>query len=198
MIEFALIRHGRTAWNEDGRIQGHADSPLSERGRAEISTLTLPPDLQDIPWFTSPLSRARDTALLLGAPMPVAQAALIEMDWGDWSGATLASLRAQDPDGMAANESRGLDFRPRNGETPREAGARVMDWLASLDGTTPRFGAVSHKGIILALIARALAWDMTGPPPVKLHWTALHRFIWQDGTLQADRLNEPLPRRNAP
>lgn len=27
-----LVRHGETVWNLEGRMQGHLDSPLSERG----------------------------------------------------------------------------------------------------------------------------------------------------------------------
>ncbi|MGF1455843.1 MAG: histidine phosphatase family protein [Alphaproteobacteria bacterium] len=198
MIAIALLRHGRTAWNEMGRIQGHADIPLSERGRSELAALSLPPDLIGTRWFASPLARALETARCLEVAAPEPAPALIEMDWGRWSGATLAALRAADPDGMAENEARGLDFRPLGGETPREAGARVMDWLASLEGAVAHCAAVTHKGIILVLIAQAMHWDMTGPPPVKVNWTALHRFTFHNGTLRAERLNEPLPRRSDP
>ena len=31
----ALVRHGETAWNAEGRIQGHLDIPLNEIGLAQ-------------------------------------------------------------------------------------------------------------------------------------------------------------------
>ena len=37
--EVTLIRHGETEWNLSGRWQGHADSPLSERGVAQAEAL---------------------------------------------------------------------------------------------------------------------------------------------------------------
>ncbi len=37
--EFLLIRHAQSEWNADGRWQGHADPPLSPRGRAQAQEL---------------------------------------------------------------------------------------------------------------------------------------------------------------
>ncbi len=33
------MRHGETAWNAEGRIQGHLDSPLNEEGMAQALLL---------------------------------------------------------------------------------------------------------------------------------------------------------------
>ncbi len=189
VIDLVLIRHGRTAWNEDGRIQGHEDLALSQRGKEEIGALRVPEAFAGRRWVTSPLGRARQTAQLLGLDAKV-EAAWIEMDWGAWSGARLDELRAIDPDGMAANENEGLHFRPRGGETPAEVQARVMAWLAAQPPGP--IGAVTHKGVILALIARAVEWDMLGKPPVKVNWTALHHVRLIGGRLEAVALNVPL------
>jgi len=56
MTRIALIRHGATFWNAEGRIQGHADTPLSPEGRAELARLAPPPELRGGTWFSSPLS----------------------------------------------------------------------------------------------------------------------------------------------
>src|SRR5688572_20683179 len=34
-----LVRHGETVWNPEGRLQGHRDVPLSEKGREQARRL---------------------------------------------------------------------------------------------------------------------------------------------------------------
>ncbi len=34
-----LVRHGETAWNVEGRIQGHLDVPLNETGLAQAAAV---------------------------------------------------------------------------------------------------------------------------------------------------------------
>ena len=61
-----MVRHGETAWNKERRIQGQADIPLNEFGRmlAEKTAKGLSDIRFDI-CYTSPLSRARETAALV-------------------------------------------------------------------------------------------------------------------------------------
>ncbi len=122
MTIVALIRHGPTAWNEQRRTQGHRDIPLSEAGRAEVSRWQIPEMLEDARLVTSPLSRASETALLLFGRAAEVEPRLIEMNWSEWEGRTLAGLRAEFGAAFAANEARGLDFRPAGGESPRAVG----------------------------------------------------------------------------
>ncbi len=61
-----LVRHGQTAWNEQGRFCGHTDIPLSTLGRRQARKLAL--YLQHRPIttiYSSDLSRARETAEIL-------------------------------------------------------------------------------------------------------------------------------------
>ena len=93
---------------------------------------------------------------------------MIETDWGEWEGQRLAELRQKLGDEMRRMERRGLDFRPPGGESPRDLQARLQPWLTRLAvGGRPTV-AVCHKGIMRALYARAVDWDMTGDPPQKL------------------------------
>ena len=50
-----LLRHGRTAYNEQRRYQGRSDPPLSPAGAAELRAADFTPE----PVYTSPLLRAR-------------------------------------------------------------------------------------------------------------------------------------------
>ena len=87
-----LLRHGRTAYNEQRRYQGRSDPPLSPAGAAELRAADFTPEAV----YTSPLLRARQTArILFPAARQEVVAALAEMDFGDFEGRT-ADEMAQD------------------------------------------------------------------------------------------------------
>ena len=168
MIRVALIRHAPTGWNHDRRLQGQADTVLSAQGRAVARSWRLPPTLAGFAWVTSGLARARETALLMGLDPEAADPRLNEMDWADWTGRTLADLRAELGLEMAANEARGLDFRPTGGESPREVQRRLGVWLRERAGRDHDTGAVTHRGIQRAAMGLATGWDFLGKPPLVL------------------------------
>ena len=188
-----MLRHGPTAWNAAGRIQGHRDEPLSADGRRIVQGWRLPPALAQHAWATSPLRRCRETAALLGHVDAAVEPRLIEMHWGDWEGRTLADLRQSLGPAMADNERRGLDFRPAAGESPREVQARLRPWLAAVAVAARPTVAVTHKGVIRALYAAASGWDMVAAPPDALAWDKAHAFaVGQDGAAAVGALNIPL------
>jgi broad specificity phosphatase PhoE len=183
----ALLRHGDTAWTAEGRIQGRTDVPLSDAGRATLSTFGFPSCVRNFLVVTSPLMRCVETAALLGFAHAPRDPRLAEMSWGAWEGRKLAELRAELGEAMRANEARGWDFRPEGGETPREVYARVASWLRELERPTL---AVTHRGVMRGILAAATGWDMRGKPPAKLDWHAVHIFrLAQDGALSVEQLN---------
>ena len=181
MTRVALLRHADTTWSREGRIQGRADPPL-----AENVSVRLPEACQGMRIVTSPLRRCVQTAALLGAPDAPREPRLVEMDWGEWEGETIAALRERLGEEMRENEARGLDFRPPNGESPREVLLRVQTWLREV--ATPTL-AVTHRGVIRAVLALATGWDMRGKPPFKLDWSAAHLFVLENGNPGVERLN---------
>ena len=194
----ALLRHGSTAWNEQGRMQGRRDIPLCERGRAEVRAWRLPADLTTPPmesaqWYSSPLQRATETAQILSGASPQKEAALIEMDWGDWEGFGLDELRARFGAAFLRNEAAGLDFRPPGGESPRDVRARIVAWLGKMAARGQPVVAVTHKGVLRAVLAAATGWDMTSKPPIRLQAGALHRFqVDSHGRIAVLECNVPL------
>lgn len=168
MTPVLLIRHGPTAWNASGRIQGQTDTELSPRGRAEVHRWRLPAAWAEARLFSSPLRRARDTAIILTGRDPTLDPRLSEMNWGGFQGRRLAELRAEAPGAMAANEARGLDFRPPGGESPREVCARLLALLVELAADPRPVVAVCHKGVIRAALVLATGWDMQSKPPLRL------------------------------
>lgn len=191
-----MIRHGETAWNRARRIQGRQDTALTKAARTELARISLPRRLGEPVWFTSPLKRAIESALLLGASNPVVEPRLVEMDFGAWEGKRLADLRRECPDAMVAAEGRGLDMRPPQGETPREVQARVRSWLAERGRAGDAVAAVTHKGVIRATLSLALDWDMRRRSPVRLDWKAAHVFrVDETGKPAPLCLNLPLDRK---
>jgi len=187
MVQLLVIRHGKTDWNLQKKIQGRTDIPLSELGRAEPVKMRLPDEFKQFSWTSSPLKRNRQTAELLGATELKIEPALIEMNWGEWEGETLPDLRAKYGTEFKYNEARGIYMTPPGGESPADVVARLTPWLQSLKVDTI---AVTHKGVIRALKSLAYNWDMTDKAPVKFDWATGHLFdVCPDGGLSPLRIN---------
>ena len=98
MTTIVLVRHGETDWNADDRCQGSIDVPMNARGRAQADELAL--TLRDIHFdaaYTSPLSRARDTAaaILAGSALgAIDMPDLSELCYGTLQGLTFAEWPA--------------------------------------------------------------------------------------------------------
>ena len=192
-MKLALLRHGMTDWNRAKRVQGRVDRPLSDYGRQQLDLLSIPPEFKVYRWYCSPLRRATQTAALLAIDPLEIEASLIEMSWGDWEGEVLKPLRKRLGDEMRANESRGVDFRPPGGESPREVQARLQPWLQQVAAIGQDTAAVVHKGIIRCIYALACDWDMRGESPVEFAWDALHQFeLNPDGKLLDSYQSIPL------
>ncbi|MDJ0777244.1 MAG: histidine phosphatase family protein [Gammaproteobacteria bacterium] len=195
-MKLALIRHAPTDWNEVRRLQGRVDRPLSPGGRKRAQMHRVPVAFDRFRWYCSPLGRARETADLLGIPDYRTDAALIEMDWGDWEGQVFKQLRRELGDSVRANEARGRDFRPPGGESPREVQARLSAWLASIAPSGADVGAVAHQGTVRCVYALARGWDMRGESPVEFDWNAIHLFEFDaEGRLLDSYRSIPLERK---
>lgn len=78
-----LLRHGQTNWNIDFRLQGVTDIPLNETGiaQAKVAGAVIAGQFAaEQAWdliLTSPLSRARDTAVMVGQAIGI-ESVLIE------------------------------------------------------------------------------------------------------------------------
>jgi probable phosphoglycerate mutase len=96
---------------------------------------------------------------------------------------------------MAAAEAAGVDLRPPGGESPREVQARIRPMLAEIAERDRPTAAVTHKGVIRAVLALATGWDMRDKPPHRLDWSAAHLFrLDQSGEPSIARLNVALER----
>jgi len=156
--EFLLIRHGQSEWNAISRWQGHADPPLSEMGREQARDLARRLKGERVEaLFTSDLSRARETAAIVGEVLhrvPTADARLRELDVGEWEGRVREEIEDRWPDLLRQFDTEDPDSRPPGGETRRELALRVRSRVAKIAAQHPtgRVAIVAHLGVIEALL----------------------------------------------
>ena len=156
-----LARHGETAANAEGRVQGSLDPPLNERGREQALALAdeaAPLGLRAL--YSSHQARAAETAALVGERLglePVVDERFAESRRGAWEGRLLTEIERDDPDVWAEWRGGSADFRfPGGGESLAEHVARVREGLEDVDsGPLPAL-VVCHGGTVrAALVARA-------------------------------------------
>jgi broad specificity phosphatase PhoE len=158
------IRHGETAWNAEGRLQGVQDIPLNDLGRKQaacaggiLAGLFARDGRSEtsLSFVASPLGRARSTMELVRGSLnlPPGDYAvddrLREIAYGQWEGSTLSQMQAADPDVFAARESDKWTVPPPGGESYAAVQARMSDWYRQLTADTV---AVAHGGTARALM----------------------------------------------
>jgi phosphoserine phosphatase len=154
-----LARHGESDWNVEQRFQGHTDRPLTERGREQaraLADLVAAEEIDAV--YTSPLSRARETAEIVAARAgvePVELPELREVNTGSWSGLSRAEVEARFPAGFAHWRSGGSGWE--DGESYDEMAERVIGALQKIAEDHPggRVLVISHGGPIRAVHAAA-------------------------------------------
>jgi broad specificity phosphatase PhoE len=193
MTILALIRHAPTTWNAEGRLQGRRDTALSAEGEAALASWASPKAFSSFDWIASPLGRCAATARSLSGLTVPTDNRIIEMDWGDWEGRTRAELSTSLGSDFHENETRGLDFTPPAGESPRMVQTRLAPFLQDIAKAGRPTVAVTHRGVIRAMIALATGWDFMGKPPVKgQHGTYNLLRVSSDGALDIQALDVPL------
>jgi len=89
-MKIYLIRHGETDWNVLRKFQGCTDIPLNDKGR--LLARKTAEAMKDIPFdaaFSSPLSRAMETARIIIGDRPVEvlpEPRLVELSFGEYEG----------------------------------------------------------------------------------------------------------------
>ncbi len=165
-MRLALLRHGPTEWNAQGRVQGHTDIPLSEAGRAKMAALRLPIAATRV--YASPMLRARQTAQALGLKDAVLDPRLMEQNWGAWEGLTRDEILSRDGTDAFVKAGSGEAFRPGNGESTGELHARLASFLKDIALDDSDAVVVAHLGILRAAYTLATGWAMTTPMPTEL------------------------------
>jgi broad specificity phosphatase PhoE len=154
-----LARHGETKENKERRFQGQKDVPLSDAGREQARVLAAQAAGEKIAaLYTSPLSRARETADIVGAALglePRDDDRLKEVDVGDWQDRLKDDVAREDPEGWEAFRRAGPDFRFPGGESFAEQQERVLAALEEIGGGALPALVVCHRGVVRCALAHA-------------------------------------------
>lgn len=165
-----FLRHGRTAYNAEGRLQGQVDIPLDEVGRwqAAMSAVELAARVRTglreggrIRIVSSDLMRAAATAEALGRELGASvetDERLREQAFGEWEGLTRDEIKERWPEEAAAWLSGGVrggegsESRTQVGDRVAEITGEVVDAARRQDAVI----LVSHGAAITAGITTLL------------------------------------------
>ncbi len=191
-VPLLLIRHGRTASNLQKRFVGKSDVPLDEEGLRQASRLAARLGALDRSGlYTSPLSRARQTAAALGSPTLVD--GLQELDQGVFEGHDGPSMMAAHPQVFAGWVTDPTNVRIPEGETLGECRDRALAALTGLLETHrpgPPVLVVAHQMVLATVILSALELPLRFVKKVKQGNTAVNLMSWGEGRLEVHRLND--------
>lgn len=181
MKKVYLIRHGLPDFPEGkGMCIGTTDIPMGEKGLSQAAEMARKlPALTAV--FSSPLSRAIQTAQAIGLPVTILDD-LREMYAGEWDGLTFDQIRQRYP---RLYEARFRDLTiPLPGAEDHEEGLkRFCAAMETAAGIAPGdFAVVAHGGIIAQFMQKISGtWYKPG-------YTEIIHLIYENGsfTLQEE------------
>jgi probable phosphoglycerate mutase len=190
---FIVIRHGETAWNAQGRIQGHLDSPLNEEGLAQA--LLVGERVGAEPFdhlYCSDLGRALQTAQPIAdrtGKQPSVTDRLRERSLGIFQGLTGAECERAHPEHYRRFHARDPDHAMPGGESIRELYRRVSSFFEELATrhAGQRVVAVTHGGVLDALYRHVTSTPLERPRDFPIYNASLNWVRRDSGGWVLDR-----------
>jgi broad specificity phosphatase PhoE len=175
-----LIRHAHVDTGmPPGRLCGSLDLPLSRTGWEQIQRVIRRMPAEDAPQalYTSPLTRARETAVALGRLWrlePHVENALAEIHCGQLEGMPIRRIERQYPEVWAQNLAQNDDrFTWPGGESYRQFRERVIAVLRAIAARHAgrRIAVVTHAGVVAQVMGSidgrsAAVWELDRPAPL--------------------------------
>jgi broad specificity phosphatase PhoE len=168
MTRLYLVRHGATQLTTEGRFAGSVGVDLSDEGRWQARQLGERLRGEGITAaYCSPLSRAAETALIIGAECQltaVEREGLREISHGHWEGLTRREVEERFPSEYAAWEEDPFTFAPEGGESGVSVLARALPAIREIVTTHAgeRVVVVSHKATLRLVLSSLLGFDARG------------------------------------
>lgn len=132
-----FVRHGETRFNQENRLQGWNDSPLSETGEVQVQRVAralVPLGIRHA--LMSPLGRAKQTASLIQKELgislePISE--LREVSFGVFEGHRLDQLSEKFPGLWEQRQADKWNYCPPEGEANKDAVPRAKDVVRRIE-----------------------------------------------------------------
>jgi probable phosphoglycerate mutase len=149
MLQIILIRPGSTEYDQQGRIQGTLDIPLSDEGRREVNRLM--DELRGHPLdmiYVTLCQAAQETGKAIAEALDVKLKKLNKLrnlDHGLWQGMLIEDVKTKQPKVYRQWQEQPETICPPGGEMLSTAQARVREAMARL--------VKKHKEGLVGLVA---------------------------------------------
>jgi 2,3-bisphosphoglycerate-dependent phosphoglycerate mutase len=179
------IRHGETAWNVGGRIQGQLDIPLNSTGEWQVDRLAEAVAHENITAiYSSDLSRAFMTAQAVsrgagGVPV-VTDEGLRERAFGVFEGLSFDEIALRWPEQAVRWRRRDASFGAAGGETLAQFYQRSIDTATRLCALHPdeTIALVSHGGVMDCLYRAACRIALDAPRSWRVDNAGINRLLY--------------------
>ncbi len=193
MVMLDLIRHAKTSWNLEKKLQGKSDIALAQQGIDQALAWGHMLGLKQYDLIlSSPMIRAKQTSQIIADKMGVPieySTDLREQDFGQWEGKKIEDIRMQFPGEIEKEESRGWAFCPPGGESRLQVLKRVQRAIdAAGQSSCNHILVVCHSSVIKTIIYKVLNRDFMPGEPAVLKNYHLHELVW-DKKLKIKQLN---------
>ena len=190
-----MVRHGETLWNERRLLQGRTDIALSDKGQEQAKVLSSA--LASIPFssiYCSPLSRAKDTAQILGIPhglAPKTDRGFLEISFGVWEGKSHDFLAKDAGEQYAQWIVNPTEVTVAGAERLEEAQRRAMRSLEQIVGENEKrtVVVVGHGGINRIILLSLLEADLGAFWRIRQDTTCVNLIEFSDDIPKISLLN---------
>ncbi|KAL2613837.1 hypothetical protein R1flu_025529 [Riccia fluitans] len=172
VAELVVVRHGETTWNATDRLQGQAESDLTEEGvkQAQAVASRLAKTAKHISAvYSSDLRRASETARIIadaiGCPNVTEMESLRERHLGNLQGLARAEAHLVEPEAFKASISSDPDESiPGGGESLNQLHLRSKHALENIarNHLGQRVVVISHGAVLRALYVHAKGCQPAG------------------------------------
>ncbi len=185
-----MVRHGETAWNAEGRVQGQTDVPLSPVGAAQARALVAAlAGERFAAIYASDLARVRQTAAPAARALglePRLDAALRERHYGKFETLTYAAARDRLPEDYARFRAKDLDYDFGSGESLRSFYARAIACVGAIAARHAGETVLvfTHGGVLEMVHRHAHGSGLSTPrefeiPNAAINWIEIGAGEWR-------------------
>ena len=190
---FYCSRHGETAFNAEGRVQGQLDIPLSKNGQQQSKALASALSLEPLDAIVvSPLRRALETAEAIATELQLPlkiDPRLAEINAGIFQGLKWDEIEIKYPNEATLWKSGDPDFVIPEGESRRTLMLRGQAAFETIQANNHTHVAVIAHGGLLAATLKSLLQIPSSLNPFVFRNGTISRLEWSS-TIKLLTLNE--------